>query len=260
MIPSADAKALDRQEYKMDKTKNEIVDAFSKALDFGLSPKDAACVAEMDETSAEAISEAITKLLLSEEYDGSAKDMIEIIAKVYDLKEKDGVGIFPLGGESWRVCDGIDVWDEDGSLEPEDIFNNIDGDDYRSFDEDGDGETFWLDIDCSITLVNYDGEQIFIEASETLTFHPVEPDCSDDEHIWKSPFEVLGGIEENPGVWGNGGGVIIKRVCPKCGQYKIIDTWAQNPENGIQGLESIKYQEPDEESLAWVEKMQSEKD
>lgn len=48
-----------------------------------------------------------------------------------------------------------------------------------------------------------------------------EPDCeySDDgEHDWQSPHELVGGCEENPGVWGMGGVRIqTVEVCSHCG-------------------------------------------
>jgi hypothetical protein len=69
-----------------------------------------------------------------------------------------------------------------------------------------------------------------------------QPACVDGEdHDWQSPIEIVGGIKENPGVWGHGGGVTIQEVCLRCGCGKCTDTWAQDPETGEQGLRSIKY-------------------
>lgn len=92
----------------------------------------------------------------------------------------------------------------------------------------------------------------------TVALDPEEPDCSDDEHDWQSPYGLLGGIKENPGVWGNGGGVVIRQVCARCGRYRITDTWAQNPVSGVQGLESVAYEDADEASLAWVASLAEE--
>lgn len=89
--------------------------------------------------------------------------------------------------------------------------------------------------------------------AHTIELNPDEPKCEEGEHDWRSPYSVLGGIKENPGVWGNGGGVIIREVCCKCGCYKITNTWDQNPENGEQGLTSVSYEEADELSLEYVE-------
>lgn len=106
--------------------------------------------------------------------------------------------------------------------------------------------TFWvrLRVTCDKT-----GE----EHDLTVTVEPEAPECIDDrEHDWCAPLEVVGGIAENPGVWGKGGGVICKTVCRHCGCYRIWDSWAQDESTGEQGLESVSYEEADEGSLAWV--------
>lgn len=92
------------------------------------------------------------------------------------------------------------------------------------------------------------GEQI------QVTLDPVAPDCTDDaaDHDWRSPLSLVGGIESNPGVWGHGGGVVIREVCAHCGAYCETDTWAQDPATGIQGLRSVSYRDADEASLEWV--------
>lgn len=91
------------------------------------------------------------------------------------------------------------------------------------------------------------------DASDTVTLDPEEPDCDNgNEHDWRSPYSVVRGIKENPGVWGHGAGVIIKEVCRHCGVYKITDTWAQRRDTGEQGLTEVKYEDADESSLAWL--------
>lgn len=85
-----------------------------------------------------------------------------------------------------------------------------------------------------------------------ITLPPPVPECCGDAHDWQSPHDLLGGLKENPGVWGHGGGVKIREVCAHCGVYRVTDTWATDPETGQQGLESIEYQDADEESLAWI--------
>ena len=77
--------------------------------------------------------------------------------------------------------------------------------------------------------------------SESVRIDPAEPQCS-SVHDWQSPIEIVGGIKENPGCWGHGGGVIIEEVCLHCGCGRTTDTWAQNPETGEQGLHSLKYE------------------
>lgn len=76
-----------------------------------------------------------------------------------------------------------------------------------------------------------------------ITLEPDEPECEDgEEHDWQSPIEIVGGIKENPGVWGHGGGVTMTSVCIHCGTERVIDTWAQDMSDGVQGLESTSYE------------------
>ena len=45
------------------------------------------------------------------------------------------------------------------------------------------------------------------------------------KHEWSSNWNLVGGIKENPGVWGIGGAAIsIKEACPHCGatRNKIV--------------------------------------
>lgn len=88
--------------------------------------------------------------------------------------------------------------------------------------------------------------------THTIEIPPTEPDCCGGSHDWLTPFSVVGGLKENPGVFGSGGGVIMTEVCRYCGCYEVTDTWAQNPENGEQGLTSVEYREADEASEAWL--------
>jgi len=79
-------------------------------------------------------------------------------------------------------------------------------------------------------------------ATHTFSIDPEVPSCKDDnQHDWQSPYHLLGGLKENPGVWGNGGGVIINEVCMVCGCLRSTNTWAQDPTTGEQGLESVSY-------------------
>lgn len=114
--------------------------------------------------------------------------------------------------------------------------------------EDG---TLWLEYYVRAVVPDEYGD--FEHDSFEIELHPDEPACAEGhEHDWRSPYSVLGGLEENPGVWGNGGGAIIKQVCAHCGAYMITDTWAQNPSTGEQGLTSVSYEDADEDSQAWV--------
>ena len=58
-----------------------------------------------------------------------------------------------------------------------------------------------------------------------VAIEPDEPECVDDEeHDWQSPRDVVGGIAENPGVWGKGAGVVIRSACVRCGCGRTVDT------------------------------------
>ncbi len=83
----------------------------------------------------------------------------------------------------------------------------------------------------------------------TVCGHPEAPRCKDDgEHDWRRPIEIVGGLEENPGVVGHGGGVIIREVCSHCGVYRVTDT--------SHAYEAIWYEDADEASKDWVESLE----
>jgi len=128
-------------------------------------------------------------------------------------------------------------------------------DDLCEWSEDGDwdrSETIHLSdwarmIDPVTEEDVHDGE-----VEITVTLQPEEPDCEREDHDWKSPHSVLGGMEESPGVQGHGGGVVISEVCAHCGIYRVTDTWAQDS-CGRQGLTSVSYKDADADSLAWLD-------
>lgn len=109
---------------------------------------------------------------------------------------------------------------------------------------------------ASVTLYDDDGDEVESHRVK-VAIDPEEPVCDGGEHggehEWRSPIEIVGGIAENPGVWGHGGGVIVHEVCRRCGWKRISDSWAQDPDTGEQGLNSVRYEEPDDDTLAYVE-------
>jgi hypothetical protein len=104
-------------------------------------------------------------------------------------------------------------------------------------------ETIWITVTAWQWGIDEDGDRCYINrSSHKVTLDPPEPDCIEGhEHDWQSPFALIGGIEENPGVWGHGAGVTISSVCIHCGCGKLTDTWAQDLTDGEQGLESVSY-------------------
>ena len=64
------------------------------------------------------------------------------------------------------------------------------------------------------------------EHTAQFTVGATEPECTHpDGHEWHRPHEIVGGLEENPGVFGKGGGVISRDVCRHCGLICETDTW-----------------------------------
>lgn len=108
-----------------------------------------------------------------------------------------------------------------------------------------DSATSWVTVYSYRKGVAADGSIEDVDReSDDVAIDPTEPDCHDGEdHDWQTPHEIVGGIEENPGCWGHGGGVYIHHVCLKCGCRMTTDSWAQNPSNGVQGLDSVEYEE-----------------
>lgn len=108
-------------------------------------------------------------------------------------------------------------------------------------------------IDENLTNTTY-WVRVKVENVETgegkvkdIAIHPEEPSCTAGvSHEWESPYAVVGGIKENPGVWSHGGGVTIDSVCMHCGLRRCEDTWATNPNTGEQGLHSFTYSRNEE--------------
>lgn len=112
-------------------------------------------------------------------------------------------------------------------------------------------KTYWVSV--RVTEIDDDGEYNDDDSEHKISIDPDPPPCEDDhKHRWGAPYSVLGGIKENPGVWGKGGGIISREICRYCGKYRVTDTWAQDPEDGAQGLTSVEYEDSDELSEAYV--------
>ena len=113
--------------------------------------------------------------------------------------------------------------------------------------------TVWFMI-C-VTVLDADGAPVGEGEWLDVSLDPPEPPCAEGHgHEWESPFSVLGGVRENPGVQGHGGGVVITTVCRHCGKYQVVDTWAQD-DSGRQGLTETSYRDADEASLAWIQRL-----
>ena len=91
-----------------------------------------------------------------------------------------------------------------------------------------------------------------------VTIDPPEPKCrKGHEHDWQAPHEIVGGLKENPGVLGSGGGIKSHEVCAHCGWQRHGDTWAHD-NRGREGLHAVSYEPADEDTLAWVASLENE--
>lgn len=95
-----------------------------------------------------------------------------------------------------------------------------------------------------------DHRTIEIECGED----PEAPDCEDGhEHDWCSPYEVVGGMSENPGVFSKGGTTMVfVEVCSHCGCKKIETHYGaqRNPHQ----CDQIEYDTEDENAIEWANK------
>lgn len=101
---------------------------------------------------------------------------------------------------------------------------------------DPDDITYWVKV--YVTGGDFDG-------SIKVAVEPIAPKCADGtrEHDWTDDYEVVGGCKQNPGVYASSGaGVKMHEACRKCGCGKVTDTWAQDREDGEQGLTSVRYE------------------
>lgn len=108
------------------------------------------------------------------------------------------------------------------------------GDQYATDGEWGDGVSL-LDVRCWRVGIDAEGDECDIdEHTIAVTVGAeTEPDCESGEgHDWQSPHDIVGGIVENPGVSGHGGGVTVTEVCMRCGCGRHTDTWAQDRATG----------------------------
>lgn len=106
-------------------------------------------------------------------------------------------------------------------------------------------ETSWVTV---YTWPRYVVGDTYVDDRDDRASHTVEieaevPECTDGgDHDWQAPYELVGGIEDNPGCWGKGAGVVCEEVCMRCGCARSTDTWAQNRETGEQGLTAVSYE------------------
>lgn len=108
-----------------------------------------------------------------------------------------------------------------------------------------------IHVEAVVRVLDEDGGEVGGERHPvSARIDPKPPEPEGISHDWQSPHQVLGGMEENPGVFGKGGGAVVTEVCANTGWYRVTDGWDQS--QGPEPVETIEYEEPDHESLNWA--------
>lgn len=116
-------------------------------------------------------------------------------------------------------------------------------------------------VDVEVRIVELDADSEEIGPVEWIVVecgdYPTPPACAEGhDHEWLSPFRVVGGIKENPGVWSRGGTTTAYlECCPHCGTYKHETRYGVQRNPGQ--CDEIEYRHADDASLAWVESLQA---
>ncbi len=115
------------------------------------------------------------------------------------------------------------------------------------------------DAKCIISLVvqEIDWDDQPVGNSEIIEVEcgedPEPPECAEGcEHDWCSPYEVVGGLKESPGVWSLGGTTIhTSEVCSHCGWFRKHTAYGAQRNPGQ--CDHVEYDEPSDSSLEWIQ-------
>jgi len=164
----------------------------------------------------------------------------------------------------------------------------IEAGDWSGNDEDQDGGKTYrtITLDCCVReIVRYDDSEDDGEAGEIdeqatrdgqsydcsgsysdelpaceATDAPSDDDADEQGHVWRSPYSVVGGIKENPGVWSLGGTAMrFVECCRHCGCIKTTKQ-AGSQRNRDQPIEIITIEPRTEASEAWLKRTHAEDD
>jgi|GEM_PF-5876403 len=151
---------------------------------------------------------------------------------------------------AWRVADDQASWMVEG-LAPSDIEERLE-DEAAQYDRDDPREPMLYSLDAA-PIDPVTGEADRREGMGVSgCLDGEEPDCVDgEEHDWCSPLSVLGGLRENPGVWGRGAGIVSRYVCGNCGAYQVHETARQDPCTGTYHA-ATSYEDADDASETWA--------
>lgn len=132
-----------------------------------------------------------------------------------------------------------------------------------SMDEAKDAAIDWIQdgtwegkmmLDVWITQVDHDGKVLDrVDFKVEVGKDPEPPECAEGcEHDWCSPYEVVGGLKENPGVWSLGGTTIhTSEVCSHCGWFRKSTAYGSQRNPGQ--CDKVEYEEPSDSSLEWIQ-------
>lgn len=108
--------------------------------------------------------------------------------------------------------------------------------------EDADGRSTEGRYSLRLSTIDQNGNECELDDVDVVVPVP-EPKCAEGcRHRWTAPHARLGGVEENPGVFGHGAGIRILRVCDRCGCLRTVDTAATERSTG-RTVEATTYEE-----------------
>lgn len=160
-------------------------------------------------------------------------------------------------GSRWSV----DVSDIDASARPAvaDALGRATGGTWELIDD----RCVWVSVPSDWETEDITREQDAADCSGS--YSDDEPACTSDGpgdddggHDWRSPHSLLGGLKENPGVWGGSGTrMSVKTVCAACGKYRT-ETSAGSQRNHGEPDAVVTYEDADEASEAWLVRVHEE--
>jgi hypothetical protein len=214
------------------------------AEDEDIDIRDAVRIADADPSDAESLADSI-----------SHRAHVPLIVAAHPGCHLRADGAVVPMGETWEMlAEGADYSaDADGGPDasPREVLAGIDVDSWGADTSEG-PVTWHVEVRLAVVLPSgYAGHiqgSACLEAQQDELYCEVE--CGRDGHEWASDHDVVGGLKENPGVWGHGGGVTTRRHCRHCGTYRVTDTWADDGRGGH--TTRTHYEEPDDASLRYV--------
>ena len=120
----------------------------------------------------------------------------------------------------------------------------------RDWVREGDYSDLTQEEYVHFTVRNAKGEE---RKFQQVVGGPDEPLCKNQaEHDWRSPTELVGGLDNNPGVFSESNGHFrYEEVCSRCGHYRTTIS-GSIPSANPAVPERVTYREPDDRSKAWI--------